>query len=737
MRALANDGTVKIGADVDESGFKKSLSGLSKAAKSASIPIGVEVDKKKLDSELSGVGKDVKPIEVSVKPDTDDFEKELDTLEKKTRENVSTLNDLDKALELNPTSTDLLIEKQKLLQSAVSTAAEKADLLNSALEKAKGAAAAEKNAEAYRKLVISVSSAEAEAKQMKSELDSVSKKLKQGEDATSDLDDATDDLGHSYTSVGDIIKGVAIGELIASGVKTAVGAINDLLGELWNLDEATEEYRIAQGKLNTAFISAGMNTENAKQAYSDFYKILGDVDTATEASQLLATLSDGEADLAKWTNIAAGVYGTFGDSLPVEGLIEAANETAKTGKVTGVLADALNWAGISEEKFNKELELLASEGQRNYRIMQTLSKTYDDAADAFYRNNEAVIEARENQIQLDDAMSEVGETISRIKNVFLSELSPTISDVAGRFSELANSVNWEEIAARIGDFVGKIDFEKVFDGIQNAFNNVDLESLFDTIGNVVSSLISFTLAVSPVVSTVAQFAEQLFQFFGQMNPQIKLFLVGMLGAVAAVAKIGGAIGEVGGAVSGVGKIVSTFAGGPGDRFYATFVKWSLIIISVVTSLSILIALINTLMGKGDSVNATLNSMGNAMNSGTIRPRSAPAAPAAHSDDSGEGNSSEASAYGLTRARAIASLESAIPAAQSRAEIATAAMTPTAGYSTPVPDNRGGSGGGNAQQTPIIVRPQITIRYDGDLAQLGQVLKPVIDAEDTRVGQGVE
>lgn len=112
-----------------------------------------------------------------------------------------------------------------------------------------------------------------------------------------------------------------------------------------------------------------------------------------------------------------------------------------------------------------------------------------------------------------------------------------------------------------------------------------------------------------------------------------------------------------------------------------------------------------------------------------------AAPAAHSDDGGEGNSSEASAYGLTRARAIASLESAIPAAQSRAEIATAAMMPTAGYSAPALDNRG-SGGGNAQQTPIIVRPQITIRYDGDLAQLGQVLKPVIDAEDARVGQGV-
>lgn len=38
--------------------------------------------------------------------------------------------------------------------------------------------------------------------------------------------------------------------------------------------------------------------------------------------------------MTKWTRIAAGVSGTFGDALPIEGLIESANETAKVGKVT-------------------------------------------------------------------------------------------------------------------------------------------------------------------------------------------------------------------------------------------------------------------------------------------------------------------------------------------------------------------------------------------------------------------
>lgn len=57
-----------------------------------------------------------------------------------------------------------------------------------------------------------------------------------------------------------------------------------------------------------------------------------------------------------------GVSGTFGDALPIEGLIESANETAKVGKVTGVLADALNWAGISETVLTRSWRQLGMRG---------------------------------------------------------------------------------------------------------------------------------------------------------------------------------------------------------------------------------------------------------------------------------------------------------------------------------------------------------------------------------------
>ena len=255
------------------------------------------------------------------------------------------------------------------------------------------------------------------------------------------------------SKLGGVAKTALKGTVAAiGGVATAAtGAVTGLLA----LESATEEYRVAQGKLNTAFEAAGYGPETASKAYGDFYKILGDTDTATEASQLLAKLAENEEDVSTWTDIAAGVFGTFGDSLPIEGLIESANETAKVGQVTGVLADALNWAGISEDEFNEKLAECTSESERNQLIMDTLSRTYDQASEAFYRNNETLIQARENQILLDDTLSQLGETVSKVKNNLLSEFLPSIASVVTAFNDLVNGVDGadEALSAAIGDMV--------------------------------------------------------------------------------------------------------------------------------------------------------------------------------------------------------------------------------------------------------------------------------------------
>lgn len=235
----------------------------------------------------------------------------------------------------------------------------------------------------------------------------------------------------------------------AAAVGSITAAATGAVAGLSALEEATEEYRIAQGKLNTAFESAGYSIETAQGVYKNFYEILGDTDTATEASQLLAKLSNSQEDLSKWTNIAAGVWGTFGDSLPIESMIEAANETAKTGSVVGTLADALNWAGISEDEFNKKLEAAGSEAKRNQLIMETLSATYSDAADAFYKNNDVLIKSRDAQAELDAVMAKLGEQASITKTEIMTGLTPALEG-------LVENVDWEKLGSAIADFVSAV-----------------------------------------------------------------------------------------------------------------------------------------------------------------------------------------------------------------------------------------------------------------------------------------
>ncbi len=272
---------------------------------------------------------------------------------------------------------------------------------------------------------------------------------------TSEYDQGVKDVSQGGASLTSKLKSSfsTAGKAAAKGLGIIAGAATAVTGGLVALEQSTEEYRIAQGKLNTAFEAAGYGADTAKQAYTEFYKILGDTDTATEASQLLAKLAGNEKDVATWTNIAAGVSGTFGDSLPIEGLIEASNETAKVGQVTGVLADALNWAGISEDTFNAQLASCTTESERNQLIMKTLSKTYDKASEAFYRNNEAIVKSREQQAKLQDTMGKVGGAVAEVKNTLLEKFAPAIEEVGSRFADFISNIDAERLAEHITSFV--------------------------------------------------------------------------------------------------------------------------------------------------------------------------------------------------------------------------------------------------------------------------------------------
>lgn len=282
------------------------------------------------------------------------------------------------------------------------------------------------------------------------------------------------------------------------------------------LESSTEEYRVAMGKLNTAFEAAGYGAETAQQAYNAFYGILGDTDTATEASQLLAKLADSAEDVSTWTDIAAGVAGTFGDALPIEGLIESANETARVGQVTGTLADALNWASISEDDFNARLAACSSESERNNLIMETLSGTYDEASEAFYRNNEALVEARNNQAQLDATLATLGQTVSDVKNRLLTEFLPAISNVATAFSGMLSGAAGadQEFASAVQGLVN-VAVSKLPE-----FLSMGVQILSSLASGIVQSIPTLVAAVPQIVAEIGEALTELLPQVLNMGVQL-------------------------------------------------------------------------------------------------------------------------------------------------------------------------------------------------------------------------
>ena len=316
----------------------------------------------------------------------------------------------------NADSVEALTTKQKLLQKQFDEQAKKAEAAEKALKKMRDNGIEPTNP-AYQKMQTNLNNTKADMVKIQKEIDDTSKKLK-----SSKVD---------WESVGETV-GKA-GKAIGAACAAMGAAIASAGAAFFGLAEETREARENMGKLETSFTTAGHSAEDAKNTYTELYGVLGDDGQATEAAAHLAKLTTNEKELSDWTNICTGVYATFGDSLPIEGLTEAANETAKTGSITGNLADALNWAGVSEDDFQASLDACTSEQERQALITSTLNGLYSEAADKYREVNGDIIDAQKATANLNSAMAALGAIaepiITKLKQLaaeLLQEITPFV-----------------------------------------------------------------------------------------------------------------------------------------------------------------------------------------------------------------------------------------------------------------------------------------------------------------------
>lgn len=311
-------------------------------------------------------------------------------------------------------------------------------------------------------------------------------------DANNALNDTAQKAERTSNRIQESFK--KIGSATMKVGKVVMGAATAIGTAFTATVESTRDYRTAMGKLDTAFVTNGHSAETAMKTYQALQAVLGETDQAVEAANHLAVMCDNEKDLATWTDICTGVYATFGDSLPIEGLTESANETAKVGQVTGSLADALNWAGISEEDFNLRLRACTSEQERQDLIMNALNNTYKAAADQYRETNAEVIAANEAQEKLNGAMAKLGE----IGEPIMTDIKNAIADMV-----IASVPYLERMTSGMQLVVSEAD--NAWAAVQNFCKQHIVDPISDTLASIGSAFESVINWANSAAGAVANF----------------------------------------------------------------------------------------------------------------------------------------------------------------------------------------------------------------------------------------
>lgn len=335
--------------------------------------------------------------------------------------------------------------------------------------------------QAYSNAVLEFGDGSSEAKQFASQIERLSTELKQSRSAMQDAADAADKLDRSLDDAGNEAKeassafgDVFSADMLSDGIQSVVSGIADLV-------ESTSEYRRIMASLEVSSQKAGYTAEQTAQSYQQFYSVLGDEQSSATALSNLQALGLSQEDLTKMIDGTIGAWATYGDSIPIDSLAEAVNETIRTSKVTGTFADVLNWAGTSEDEFNASLENANSETERANLVLKELSRQgLVSAAEEWRNTNSAIVETNKASSDLNDALARAGDALSPM----VAKVKEFAANLVNGFLDVAES---SDIAI------------PAITGVATAIGVLAAASVVSKIGQLVSSLGLLATLANPFV----------------------------------------------------------------------------------------------------------------------------------------------------------------------------------------------------------------------------------------------
>lgn len=312
----------------------------------------------------------IKGITIDIGGNTSKLEESLKNVNNVIYSTNSGLKELNRALKIDPTNTDTLSAKQKLLTQNIGATVERLKQLKTAQEQmGQYSKLTDEQKQKYNNLSIEIAKSESNLVKMNKELDNT----KNGD--LSPAKDGIDKLGQAAVKVGDLIKANLASEAIIRTFDSVVGKIKDISNAIGNM--------VISGGIDRA-----LNLENAKAKMSTFTKSTEQLD---EIMNNVADSVDGTAfSMDSAATVAAGLFAAgikegdemtnslklVGDAAQVSGrsmeeIGSIFNKVAANGKLSGDELNQLSDSGIpilqmlsdSTGKSTEEVRKLVSAGK--------------------------------------------------------------------------------------------------------------------------------------------------------------------------------------------------------------------------------------------------------------------------------------------------------------------------------------------------------------------------------------
>lgn len=555
----------------------------------------------------------IKGITVEIGGDTTGLDKALKSVNSSIKTTQSGLKDVSKLLKLDPTNTELLTQKQKLLKDAIGSTKEKLDALKLAQEQAKAQLeSGDLGQDKYDALQREIIETEQELKRLQEQAIESNAALARIEE-----------VGDKLQTAGDKISGA--GEKLLPVTAAVAGLGTAAVKTTADFDTSMSQVQATMGITKDAETQLNGESVNTVEALRDLAKQMGS-ETAFSASEcadamnylalagydtqeiydtlptVLNLAAAGGIDLASASDMVTDAMSALGmETSEADTMVDQMSKTASTTNTSvAQLGEAILTIGATAKtvkggtaELNTALGILANNGIKGAEggthlrnVILALQSPTDKAAACMESLGVEVYDSEGNMRSLNDILGDLntsmdGMTSAEKQNIISSIFNKT--DLAAVNSLLSNTgESWDSLQqsitesggaaqqmadTQLDNLSGQITILKsALEGLAISFGEIlmpkiraaakKIQEFVDKLNGMNDEQKETVLKIAAVVAAIGP----MLILFGKVTSTVGTAMKGFSGLTKGIAKLGVKIAGSSGSITGLGSALGAVAG---------------------------------------------------------------------------------------------------------------------------------------------------------------------------------